>query len=393
MTSTLDPRATAPAPAASPVPSPPRPAPRPSSSMPPASSSSSSTPRPARPSRSPSASGTSATRSTARAPTRTRPTSSPSACASPGAAPRAACRRAVLAQPAGARPAPCAPARRGAGCVEHLREATRGGRIRSTITVFAPDRPGRPGPPDHTSKPRALRRDRRRAAWRRALRRVHRNGPAAGLAAAGARTLRMPRRRRLRRRGWVTSCSTSPPTRCSGAAVAPRAGVVRLLRLRWMPCPRSAACRSVRTRPRRSTAGTRTPRSARATSPTPDAYYRRLWPGDGLTPARPGRFWRAARSSSWSARSSTRCRGAARCPTTTPRQSGSSPTWPGRKAPGDACPADWSWIVPPVSGAHRGLPPLLRRRGAPGVPGTRRRRGRSMIETRTSAQRSPSTTA
>ena len=31
-------------------------------------------------------------------------------------------------------------------CVAHLRAATRGGRIRSTITVFAPDRPDRPGP-------------------------------------------------------------------------------------------------------------------------------------------------------------------------------------------------------------------------------------------------------
>ncbi len=31
-------------------------------------------------------------------------------------------------------------------CVAHLREATREGRVRSTITVFAPDRPGAPGP-------------------------------------------------------------------------------------------------------------------------------------------------------------------------------------------------------------------------------------------------------
>jgi nitric-oxide synthase len=31
-------------------------------------------------------------------------------------------------------------------CVEHLREATRNGRIRSTVTIFAPDAPGRPGP-------------------------------------------------------------------------------------------------------------------------------------------------------------------------------------------------------------------------------------------------------
>ena len=31
-------------------------------------------------------------------------------------------------------------------CAAHLRSCTRGGRIRSTITVFAPDRPDRPGP-------------------------------------------------------------------------------------------------------------------------------------------------------------------------------------------------------------------------------------------------------
>jgi nitric-oxide synthase len=37
-------------------------------------------------------------------------------------------------------------ARVAAETVEHLREATSGGRVRSYITVFAPDRPGRPGP-------------------------------------------------------------------------------------------------------------------------------------------------------------------------------------------------------------------------------------------------------
>ena len=37
-------------------------------------------------------------------------------------------------------------------CVEHLRDATRGGRIRSTITVFAPDRPGNPGPRIHNEQ-------------------------------------------------------------------------------------------------------------------------------------------------------------------------------------------------------------------------------------------------
>jgi nitric-oxide synthase len=39
-----------------------------------------------------------------------------------------------------------------AQCVAHLREATREGRIRSTITVFAPDRPGAPGPRIHNEQ-------------------------------------------------------------------------------------------------------------------------------------------------------------------------------------------------------------------------------------------------
>jgi nitric-oxide synthase len=39
-----------------------------------------------------------------------------------------------------------------AECVEHLRDTTRRGRIRSTITVFAPDRPGRPGPRIHNDQ-------------------------------------------------------------------------------------------------------------------------------------------------------------------------------------------------------------------------------------------------
>ena len=37
-------------------------------------------------------------------------------------------------------------------CVTHLRESTRGGRIRSTITVFTPDGPGRPGPRIHNDQ-------------------------------------------------------------------------------------------------------------------------------------------------------------------------------------------------------------------------------------------------
>ena len=45
-----------------------------------------------------------------------------------------------------------APADVAAECVEHLRDATRGGRIRSTITIFAQDRPDRPGPRIHNDQ-------------------------------------------------------------------------------------------------------------------------------------------------------------------------------------------------------------------------------------------------
>jgi nitric-oxide synthase len=45
-----------------------------------------------------------------------------------------------------------APADVAAECVGHLRDATRGGRIRSTITVFAPDRPDQPGPRIHNDQ-------------------------------------------------------------------------------------------------------------------------------------------------------------------------------------------------------------------------------------------------
>ncbi len=44
------------------------------------------------------------------------------------------------------------PAEVAAECVEHLREATRGGRIRSTLTVFAPDAPDRAGPRIHNEQ-------------------------------------------------------------------------------------------------------------------------------------------------------------------------------------------------------------------------------------------------
>jgi nitric-oxide synthase len=44
------------------------------------------------------------------------------------------------------------PAAIAAECGEHLRVATRDGRIRSTITVFAPDRPDAPGPRIHNDQ-------------------------------------------------------------------------------------------------------------------------------------------------------------------------------------------------------------------------------------------------
>lgn len=45
-----------------------------------------------------------------------------------------------------------APADVAAECAAHLRESTRGGRIRSTITIFAPNRPERPGPRIHNDQ-------------------------------------------------------------------------------------------------------------------------------------------------------------------------------------------------------------------------------------------------
>jgi nitric-oxide synthase len=45
-----------------------------------------------------------------------------------------------------------APSEVAAECVAHLREATRGGRIRSTVTIFAPDRTETPGPRIHNDQ-------------------------------------------------------------------------------------------------------------------------------------------------------------------------------------------------------------------------------------------------
>jgi nitric-oxide synthase len=46
----------------------------------------------------------------------------------------------------------CEPAAVAADCVEHLREVYRGGRIRPTVTVYAPSGPGRPGPRIHNEQ-------------------------------------------------------------------------------------------------------------------------------------------------------------------------------------------------------------------------------------------------
>ena len=158
----------------------------------------------------------------------------------------------------------------------------RDGRIRSTITVFAPDRPGRPGPRIHNEQlvryagyrmpaggVRGDRRyvdftdPRRRAGLDAARARRGRVRRAAALIVDGGRRraghLRVPRRRRAR-----------------GAAGAPRAAVVRrpaaALARRARDQQHAAAHRRDRPTPRRrSTAGTSAPRSAPATSPTPTA--------------------------------------------------------------------------------------------------------------------------
>ena len=113
----------------------------------PRSSSGSSTPRTPRPAPPSRASPPCARRSPAPAPTCTRTPSSSSARGSRGATPPAAsgaCTGAACTcATAGTSPHPT---RSPQECVGHLREATRRGRIRSTITIFAPDGPAGPGP-------------------------------------------------------------------------------------------------------------------------------------------------------------------------------------------------------------------------------------------------------
>ena len=98
-------------------------------------------------------------------------------------------RPALLAQPAGARPAAASPTPRGRRRVRRppAGRATNGGRIRPTITVFAPDRPGgraRGSGTSSSSGTPATATGRRRAR-RPALRRLHRRAAQARLAPRG----------------------------------------------------------------------------------------------------------------------------------------------------------------------------------------------------------------
>ena len=162
-------------------------------------------------------------------------------------------------------------------CVTHLRESTRGGRIRSTISVFAPDRPGRPGPRIHNDQLV------RYAGYRTRSGEVRGDGRHVALtdrALAAGWTPPEPRGRfdvlplMISDGGPPGAPSGARRRRPRGPAGAPGAGVVRrpaAALARGARDQQHAAARSAGSpTPRhRSTAGTSTPRSARATSPTP----------------------------------------------------------------------------------------------------------------------------
>ena len=203
-------------------------------------------------------------------------------------------------------------------------------------------------------------------------------------------------------------CSRLPPRRgAGGPARAPRARVVRRPRpalarragdqqqARW----RSAASP---TRPRRSTAGTWAPRSGPATSPTATAttWSRRSPSGWGSTPLGEATLWRdrALVEINRAVLHSFDARGV----TITDHHTESRPVPhpPGQGgAGGRRCPADWSWIVPPMSGSqtpvfHRyyddpdpadppGLPPApTRPRRAPATVSPASRHGESRVPAR-----------
>ena len=287
-------------------------------------------------------------------------------------------RPALLEQPAGARPAPrrTTPSEVAAGCVEHLREATRGGRIRSTITVFAPDRPGRPGPRIHNEQLI------RYAGHRTATGGVRGDGRYVGftdeVTALGwqppdaARPVRRAAAADLRRLGRTRPAAVRPARRrgARGPAEPSRPPVVR----------RAAAALARRARDQQHAAGDRRralpgrpvqrvvsrhrdrrPQPRRRRPLRPAAGGRRAaGPGHQLAAhavarprarrARPRRpaLVRRGRASRW--------------PTTTPSRSGSSRTSAGRPTPGGAARPTGAGSCRPVSGGlTAGLPPLLRR--------------------------------
>ena len=198
-------------------------------------------------------------------------------------------------------------------CVGHLRDATRGGRIRSTITIFAPDGPAGPGP----------------RMWNEQLVRY------AGYR-AGGRVLGDPRyvgfTDTARSLGWLPPSPMGRfdvlPLVVSGGGEhaaagpqffeVPRDAVLEVALAHaehpWFAELRAALARRARrsatcawtsagspTRRRRSTAGTWPPRSAPATSPTADRYDLLAERGRGdwaWTPASDRTLWRdRARSS------------------------------------------------------------------------------------------------
>ncbi len=176
--------------------------------------------------------------------------------------------------------------------------------------------------------------------WWSRRRRLGRAGPAALRGAAG---------RRSSRSSWPTPTTRgSPNSACAGTR-----------------CRRSATCRwrsaASATRPRPSTAGTWAPRSAPATSPTPTATT--CWPrspgGSAWTPRTERTLWRdrALVELNLAVQHSFDEAGVTMADHHTESQRFLR-TSPRGEAPGGAAPADWSWIVPPVSG---GLTPVFHR--------------------------------
>ena len=243
----------------------------------------------------------------------------------------------------------------------HLREATNGGRVRPTVTVFAPSTPERPGPRiwnEQLIRYAGYRRpdgtvigDPRYADFTSALLDLGwPGGPGTPLrrAAAGrAGSRRAPR-----------GCSTFPATPCSRCRSAtPATDGSPTLGCAGTPYPPSPTCawRSAgsATRPHPSTAGTWAPRSAPATSPTPTATTccrgrraagarhrndRSLWRDRALVELNLAVLHSFDLAGVTIADHHTESR---RFLTHLARE----------ERAGRITPADWSWIVPPISGA------------------------------------------